>query len=153
LITQKKASVEQRFQLPLETLSHFPGNSYELPGKWANCEKFTHKAVSYKKAWNRVCLLVKGVAQAMTTNEGSHGGWNLFARALQDILADHRFGLGHLDDHAHIHPEKVRRLQRSLKVPKSFPMLNVDEMEQVITVFQLNRQDNLSDELPSRANS
>jgi len=79
----------------------------------------------------------------MTTDEAPHGGWNLFARVLQDILADHGLGLGHLDDRANIHPEKVRRLQRSLKVPKSFPVLNIDEMEQVITVFQLNRQDKI----------
>ncbi len=71
----------------------------------------------------------------------SHRGWNLFARVLQEILAEHGLGLGHLDDRTNIHPEKVRRLQRSLKIPKSFPVLNIDEMEQVIAVFQLNRNE------------
>jgi hypothetical protein len=70
-------------------------------------------------------------------------GWNLFARVLQDILATHNLGLGHLDDRVHIHPEKVRRLQRSLKVPKSFPMLNSDELAQIIAVFALNRKEKL----------
>jgi hypothetical protein len=77
----------------------------------------------------------------MTMEALSHRGWNLFARVLQEILAEHGLGLGHLDDRTHIHPEKVRRLQRSLKIPKSFPVLNIDEMEQVITVFQLNRNE------------
>ena len=69
------------------------------------------------------------------------GGWNLFASVLQEILAAHGLGLGHLDDRANIHREKVRRLQLSLKVPKSFPVLNIDEMERVITIFQLNRKE------------
>jgi hypothetical protein len=77
----------------------------------------------------------------MAIDNISHRGWNLFARVLQEILADHGLGLGHLDDRTHIHPEKVRRLQRSLKIPKSFPVLNIDEMEQVITVFQFNRNE------------
>lgn len=69
------------------------------------------------------------------------GGWNLFASVLQEVLAAHGLGLGHLDDRADIHREKVRRLQLSLKVPKSFPVLNIDEMERVITTFQLNRKE------------
>ena len=72
-----------------------------------------------------------------------HAGWNLFARILQEILASHGLGLGHLDDRAHIHPEKVRRLQRSLAIPKSFPMLNSDELVQIIAVFQLNRREKM----------
>jgi hypothetical protein len=68
---------------------------------------------------------------------GKERGWNLFGQMLQEILATHGCGLGHLDDRAGIHPEKVRRLQRSLKVPKSFPVLNIAEMEQVNTAFQL----------------
>ena len=79
----------------------------------------------------------------MATYETPQGGWNLFASVLQEILAAHGLGLGHLDDRAHIHREKVRRLQLSLKIPKSFPVLNIDEMEQVITVFQLNRNEKI----------
>lgn len=73
--------------------------------------------------------------------ETPYGGWNLFARVLQEILVAHGLGLGHLDDRANIHPEKVRRLQRSLITPKSFPVLNIGEMEQVIIAFRLNRQE------------
>lgn len=69
------------------------------------------------------------------------GGWNLFASVLQEVLAAHGLGLGHLDDRASIHREKVRRLQLSLKVPKSFPVLNIDEMERVIATFQLTRKE------------
>ena len=79
----------------------------------------------------------------METYETAPGGWNLFASVLQEILAAHGLGLGHLDDRANIHREKVRRLQRSLKVPKSFPVLNIDEMEQVITTFGLNRKEKI----------
>ena len=77
----------------------------------------------------------------MNTDENSSPGWNLFARVLQEVLAAHGVGLGYLDDRVKIHPEKVRRLQRSLKVPKSFPVLNIDEMEQVFIVFRLNRRE------------
>jgi hypothetical protein len=79
----------------------------------------------------------------METHETPPGGWNLFASVLQEILAAHGLGLGHLDDRANIHREKVRRLQLSLKVPKSFPVLNIDEMEQVITAFRLDRKEKI----------
>lgn len=71
-----------------------------------------------------------------TTTQGR--AWNVFARTLQAILTAYGYGLGHLDDRAGIHPEKVRRLQRSLKVPKSFPVLNIEEMERVSAAFHLN---------------
>lgn len=79
----------------------------------------------------------------MTMDEHPRGGWNLFARVLQEILTAHGYGLGYLDDRAGMHPEKVRRLQRSLKVPKSFPVLNIYEMEQVKSAFRLNREESL----------
>src|SRR5260370_1423805 len=82
-------------------------------------------------------------SESMATFEIPQGGWNLFASVLQEILAAHGLGLGHLDDRANIHREKVRRLKLSLKVPKSFPVLNIDEMEQVIAVFQLNRNEQI----------
>jgi hypothetical protein len=91
----------------------------------------------------RLCLLRKGEIAFMTTYETQNAGWNLFARVLQEILAAHDLGLGHLDDRIHIHPEKVRRLQRSLKVSKSFPMLNSDELAQIIAVFQLSRTEKM----------
>ena len=65
----------------------------------------------------------------MATYEIPQRVWNLFARVLQEILATHGLGLGHLDDRTHIHREKVRRLQLSLKIPKSFPVLNIDKQE------------------------
>ncbi len=79
----------------------------------------------------------------MAIYETQQTGWNLFARILQEILATRDLGLGHLDDRVSIHPEKVRRLQRSLKVPKSFPVLNSDELAQVITVFHLSRREKM----------
>lgn len=79
----------------------------------------------------------------MNDRLASHGGWNLFARVLQEILVAHGLGLGHLDDRAHIHPEKVRRLQRSLRVPKNFPVLTIEEMEEVAHVFKLDWQEQI----------
>ncbi len=64
--------------------------------------------------------------------------WNIFARELEDILADHGLRLGQLDDRAFIHREKVRRLRKSLERPRSFPVLNPDEMDEVIAVVPLN---------------
>ncbi|MFL5588392.1 MAG: hypothetical protein ACJ8DI_12140 [Ktedonobacteraceae bacterium] len=64
--------------------------------------------------------------------------WNIFARELEDILADHGLRLGQLDDRAFIHREKVRRLRKSLERPKCFPVLNPDEMDEVIAAVPLN---------------
>lgn len=79
----------------------------------------------------------------MVNPDPPHGGWNIFARVLQEILAAHGFRLGHLDDRAKVHSEKVRRLQRSLSVPKSFPLLAFEEMECVIDAFKLDRQEQI----------
>jgi hypothetical protein len=62
--------------------------------------------------------------------------WNIFARELEDILASRGLRLGHLDDRAGIHREKVRRLRQSLLSAKSFPVLNPSEMEDVAETFQ-----------------
>jgi hypothetical protein len=70
-------------------------------------------------------------------------GWNLFARVLEEILNVHGYHLSSLDGRTQIHPEKVRRLQQSLKVPKSFPVLNVDEIERVITTFHFNAHEQM----------
>jgi hypothetical protein len=77
----------------------------------------------------------------MADQTSSAKRWNLFARELENILATHHLGLGHLDDRAGIHREKVRRLIQSLSSPKSFPVLNVEEMEQVIRVLQFNEEE------------
>jgi hypothetical protein len=66
----------------------------------------------------------------MSTTDPPARRWNLFARELEDMLASRGLRLSQLDDRAGIHREKVRRLRRSLRVPKSFPTLNAEEMEQ-----------------------
>ncbi len=63
--------------------------------------------------------------------------WNIFARELEDILGSRNLRLGHLDDRAGIHREKVRRLRQSLSRPRSFPVLNPDEMDSIEETFQL----------------
>lgn len=68
--------------------------------------------------------------------------WNLFARELEDILAVHGFRLGHLNDRAEIHPEKVRRLQHSLRMPR-FHMLAPEELERVYDVFGFNHEERI----------
>lgn len=63
--------------------------------------------------------------------------WNIFARELADILARRGLRLGHLDDRAGIHREKVCRLRQSLAGPRSFPVLNPDEMDAVAATLHL----------------
>jgi hypothetical protein len=68
--------------------------------------------------------------------------WNLFARELEDILLAHGKHLGDLDDQTEdIHREKVRRLQRSLLKPKSFPVLNPEEIELIVEKFGLSEEE------------
>jgi hypothetical protein len=67
--------------------------------------------------------------------------WNLFARELEDILKDRNLRLGHLDDRAGINREKVRRLQQSLLTPKSFPVLNPDEIDLIAEEFALSDEE------------
>jgi hypothetical protein len=64
--------------------------------------------------------------------------WNIFARELEDILALRGLKLTHLDDRANIYPRKVARLRESLHRPKSFPVLNREEMERISVAFRLN---------------
>lgn len=67
--------------------------------------------------------------------------WNIFARELEDILETRGLRLTHLDDRAAIHREKVRRLTRSLRSPKSFPVLNPEEMDRVEGAFDLSEDE------------
>jgi hypothetical protein len=75
--------------------------------------------------------------------------WNLFARELEDILAARSLRLGHLDNRKDefgaplVHREKVRRLQHSLQTPKSFTVLNPEELERVMAVFEFNREERI----------
>jgi hypothetical protein len=70
-----------------------------------------------------------------------HKRWNLFARELEEVLNAHGLRLGHLDDRVGIHREKIRRLQQSLLMPKSFPVLNSEEMELLIQTFNLSEEE------------
>lgn len=72
--------------------------------------------------------------------------WNIFARELERILARRNLRLSHLysrkDEQGPIvHPEKVRRLQRSLYTPKNLATLNPDEMRRVTHAFDLTQEE------------
>lgn len=67
--------------------------------------------------------------------------WNIFARELEDILVARGLRLTQLDDRTAIHREKVRRLVRSLLTPKSFPVLNPSEMDEIIVAFNLTEDE------------
>lgn len=65
--------------------------------------------------------------------------WNIFARELEGILAEHGLRLSQLDDRGIVdHREKVRRLQRSLKSPSHLATLNPIEIERLITELNLS---------------
>jgi hypothetical protein len=72
--------------------------------------------------------------------------WNIFARELELILARRKLRLGHLDNRKDelgplVHPEKVRRLQRSLYTPKILTTLNPDELQRVVRAFGLTPEE------------
>lgn len=64
--------------------------------------------------------------------------WNIFARELSFVLHAHDMKLSSLYDRTIVpYPEKVRRLQRSLASPASFPTLNPEEMELLVATLML----------------
>ena len=68
--------------------------------------------------------------------------WNLFARELEEILASRNLPLSIIDNRIKdIHPEKVRRLQQSLLKPKSFPVLNPEEIDLIAEEFDLSDEE------------
>ena len=67
--------------------------------------------------------------------------WNIFARELEDVLAAHQSPLSLIDNRTDVHPERVRRLQRSLKIPKHFSTLNPQDLEKVIGAFHLTEDE------------
>ncbi|HEU5374026.1 MAG TPA: hypothetical protein VFV38_01160 [Ktedonobacteraceae bacterium] len=69
--------------------------------------------------------------------------WNIFARELEDILNRRDCRLGQLDDRAGIHPQKVSRLQKSLRQPKHFQVLDPEELEDVVLAFDLDQYEEL----------
>ena len=65
--------------------------------------------------------------------------WNIFARELEAILADHGWKLGFLDDRGIVeHREKTRRLQKSLASPGHLVTLNPDELERLYAALKLD---------------
>lgn len=65
--------------------------------------------------------------------------WNIFARELENILADRGLRLSHLDDRKIVfHREKVRRLQQSLRSPGHLTTLNPEEMARLVATFELS---------------
>lgn len=70
--------------------------------------------------------------------------WNIFARELVGVLQVRGLRLGQLDDRAVVfHPEKVRRLQQSLKTPAHLPVLNPDELDRLNTIIELSEEERL----------
>lgn len=81
--------------------------------------------------------------------------WNFFAAELEDVLRGtgakglgvlYEKGRGVLDgrgEERRVHQEKVRRLIQSLLQPGKFPTLNMEEMENVIVLFELNEEQEL----------
>ena len=71
--------------------------------------------------------------------------WNIFACELEDILLarEPSWTWGHLRYHANVHKQKVERLSESLIVLESFPVLNPEEMDSVISVYSLSEIEQL----------
>jgi hypothetical protein len=67
--------------------------------------------------------------------------WNIFARELRSVLNRRGLDLPQLENHARIHREKVLRLIQSLHSKDIFPVLNVEEMQQVISMLSLDQQE------------
>ncbi len=78
----------------------------------------------------------------MALNESPVGGWNIFARELAAILHAKGYRLGHLNDRAGIHPQRISRLQHSLREPR-FHVLPPDDLEYVAQVFGMNEEENI----------
>jgi hypothetical protein len=69
--------------------------------------------------------------------------WNIFACELEDILLsrDTSWTWGHLRYHANVHKQKVERLRESLIVLQSFPVLNPEELDHVISEYSLTEKE------------
>jgi hypothetical protein len=71
--------------------------------------------------------------------------WNFFARELADILATHGASLSQLYHRTTINPAIVSRLRQSLtqRYPKYFPVLNSEQIDEIITNFQLTEEEQM----------
>ena len=67
--------------------------------------------------------------------------WNLFARVLEEILAAHQQSLGAFDPKLGFSAEKARRLQQSLSVPGSLPVLTPEELEELELALSLREEE------------
>lgn len=64
--------------------------------------------------------------------------WNIFARVLEDILMKRQLSWQNLYERAAIEQDIVDRLQTSLSSPTTFPVLTIEEMDEVIDVFDVS---------------
>lgn len=79
----------------------------------------------------------------MTDQQITEKRWNLFARELENILADHHLQMDALVELVDISAEKVRYLIRSLYTPKGLPVLNHEEMKLLEQKLQLRSEESL----------
>jgi uncharacterized small protein (DUF1192 family) len=63
--------------------------------------------------------------------------WNIFARKLEDILVERQLSWQDLYERVGIGQEYVEDLQASLLTPGAFPILTIEEMDDVIDVLDL----------------
>ena len=73
---------------------------------------------------------------------GENKRWNIFARELEDLLLKHGYDLSDLVSQAGLHPEKVRRLKKSLAFPL-FHVLNPEDLEQVSEAFAFTGEEQI----------
>ena len=69
--------------------------------------------------------------------------WNIFARILEDILLKRNLNWQDLFTQAGIEQDILNRLQASLLAPTSFRILSVEEMDEVIDVFNIDSHETL----------
>lgn len=69
--------------------------------------------------------------------------WNIFARTLEDILLKRNLNWRDLSTQAHIEQDIVDRLQASLVSPTSFPVLSIEEMDEITDIFNIDPQETL----------
>jgi hypothetical protein len=67
--------------------------------------------------------------------------WNIFAHELAEVLAAHRQSLSEIDPQLGLTREKARRLQQSLRVPGSLPVLTPEELEDLELELSLRPQE------------
>jgi hypothetical protein len=82
----------------------------------------------------------RGALHMPDTSELPPRRWNLFARELENILAQRGCRLGQIDDRTPVNREKVARLQRSLTEPK-FHVLSPTDLEYVYEAFDFTSEE------------